>query len=96
MSNALLTTTDNPFDPFTQWDEWYAYDIRAGHFTLNYLARVTFSSPNLSEADQAAAIERGMDEIIAENVFGIHKKVFKKETQDTVLEPNVTAETTDL
>ena len=22
----MLSTIDNPFDPFTQWDEWKRYD----------------------------------------------------------------------
>ncbi len=28
-----LTTVDNPYDPFTQWDEWYAYDEGKGYAT---------------------------------------------------------------
>ncbi len=73
----MLTTVDNPFDPFTMFDEWMAYDIGLGHNTAAFLDRVAFVSNELSEADQALAIQDAIDEIIKENVSGIHRKVSK-------------------
>lgn len=75
MANHMLTTTDNPFDPFAQFDEWYAFDTRSGYNTLSFLARVTVTSPDLSEADQLVAIEQAMDEIVKENILGLYRKV---------------------
>lgn len=75
MGNSMLTTTDNPFNPFTQWDEWLAFDTRMGYGTLNYLARVTTTSDSLSPADQAQAIELAIDEIVQMNILGIYEKV---------------------
>ena len=71
----MLTTVDNPFDPFTQFDEWNAYDQLMGYNTLAFLARVVVMSNDLSEADQSVAIETAMDEIVRENVMGVHRKV---------------------
>ena len=71
----MLTTVDNPFDPFTQWDEWYAFDTRHGYHTAGLLARIVVTSDELSEADQALAIQLGIEEIVRENVSGMHKKV---------------------
>ncbi len=71
----MLTTTDNPFNPFTQWSEWYAYDLRMGYNTAAYLARIVRSSDELSEADQSIAIDDAMNEIVKENPLGIYKKV---------------------
>jgi hypothetical protein len=70
-----LTTVDNPFDPFTQWDEWYAYDAKNGYHTPAFLARIVQTSDDLSDADQYAAIQAGIDEIVKENVSGLYKKV---------------------
>lgn len=75
MPSHMLTTTDNPFNPFTDFDEWYAFDERAGYHTCSYLARVTRSSDALSEADQDLAYERAIDDIVELNVLGIYKKV---------------------
>ncbi len=71
----MLTTVDNPFNPFTQYNEWYAYDRNAGYFTTEFLARIVVTSHELSEADQELAIEAAIDEIVRENVLGIYKKV---------------------
>ena len=75
MSESMLTTVDNPFDPFTQFDEWYAYDVNAGHHTSAFLARIVKSSEELSEADQSAAIEAAIDEIVDINTSGLYRKV---------------------
>ena len=72
---AMLTTVDNPYSPFDQWDEWYAYDVRCGHNSSSFLARVAMTSDELSEADQNAALHRAIDEIVQENVNGMYKKV---------------------
>jgi len=75
MVDHMLTTVDNPFDPFTEFDAWYAFDTAAGYNTPGFLARIVKSSDELSEADQAKAIEDAIDEIVKENVTGIYKKV---------------------
>lgn len=73
----MLTTVDNPFDPFTQFDEWYTFDTNAGYDTLSFLARITQDSFELSEPDQALAIQLAIDEIVNENVLGLYRKVSK-------------------
>ena len=75
----MLTTVDNPFDPFTQWDEWFAWDQNAGYHTPGLLARIAKLSYELSEADQHLAVQQAIDEIVYENVLGVHKKVKRKE-----------------
>jgi len=71
----MLTTVDNPYDPFTQFDEWLSFDTAAGYHTPSLLARVVKSSDDLSEADQRVAIVDAINEIVNENVLGIYKKV---------------------
>ena len=75
MKESMLTTVDNPFDPFTQFDVWYAYDESKGYHTSAFLARIVKSSDELSETDQSIAIEDAIDEIVRENVLGIYRKV---------------------
>lgn len=75
----MLTTTDNPYDPWSQWDEWYAWDQSAGYHTPGLLARVLRTSDDLSEGDQRLAIQQAIDEIVQENVLGVLRKVRKGE-----------------
>ncbi len=72
---SMLSTIDNPFNPHTNFDEWYAYDQVLGHNTLGFLARIANVSDELSEADKSFAIEDAIDEIVRENVFGVFIKV---------------------
>lgn len=78
----MLTTIDNPFNPFTEYGQWNAYDTQMGYHTASFLARIAKLSDELSEADQSAAIESAIDEIVKENVTGVFRKVaeddFKK------------------
>ena len=71
----MLTTVDNPFDPFTQFDEWFAWDRQAGYNSPSLLARIVNSSDELSDSDQVLAINDAIDEIVKENVSGMFKKV---------------------
>ena len=74
-SNVMLTTTDNPFDPFTQWDEWLAWDASAGYHTPGYQARIVNTSDDLSDKDQDLAIIQAMQEIVDENLNGKYKLI---------------------
>lgn len=78
MIRSMLTTEDNPFDPFDSYDDWYAYDSLRGYHTPGYLARIAIVSDDLSEADQERAISLAINEIIEENVLGIYKKVSRE------------------
>ncbi len=71
----MLTTYDNPFDPFTQFDEWFVWDSNAGYHTPGLLDRIGRMSDELSEADQHLLLQQAIDEIVHENVFGMHRKV---------------------
>lgn len=77
MKQIMLTTTDNPYNPFDNFDEWYAYDSQKGYHTSEYLARVCIDSNELSEEDQFLDIERAIDSILSTNVLGIYKKVVR-------------------
>lgn len=78
MAEHMLTTIDNPNDPFEHFDEWYAWDEAAGYHTTGYLARIVVTSDDLSEADQDVAIEAAIDEIIDMNVLGVYRKVAQR------------------
>lgn len=78
VDEVMLTTYDNPFNPFTQWDEWYAFDGNQGYHTPGLLARICNFSSELSDADREEAIDLAIDEIIRENVSGMHRKITRE------------------
>ena len=74
-TDHMLTTVDNPYNPFTEFDQWYAFDVQTGHHTLSLLARVTSTSDELSELDQSQAIDQGIETVLLEDPLGIYRKV---------------------
>lgn len=75
---AMLTTVDNPFDPYTQYDAWLSYDEQAGYYTNEYLARIANTSPDMTDKEMGDAINSAIDEIISVDPFGLYIKVLKK------------------
>lgn len=76
---GMLTTKDNPFNPFTQFEQWYSFDVSNGYNTCAYLARITKSSDALSEDDQTQALEAAIAEIIKFNLTGNYKRVTEED-----------------
>ena len=77
MPEMMLTTIDNPFSPFTQWNEWKRYDEDKKYYTCSYLARIAKTSDDLSEADYDKAIDDAIEEIISLNINGMYTKVYE-------------------
>ena len=76
----MLTTVDNPHDPFTDYDNWYQWDERAGYHTTSFLARILQTSNEISDADWDLAMDQAIEEIVKENVSGVHTKVMRENT----------------
>ena len=60
---SMLSTVDNPFNPFTQFDNWLAFDESKGYFTCEYLGRIAKTSIELSDSEYAEEVEAAIDEI---------------------------------
>lgn len=52
MPDAMLTTSDNPWNPFTHWNEWYTFDESKKYCTCGLIARFTNVSYDESEQEQ--------------------------------------------
>lgn len=70
-----LTTEDNPYDPFDEFEEWFKFDVSQGYHTCAYLARVTTTSTDLTEADQLEATNEAIEEILKLNLTGNYQVV---------------------
>lgn len=75
---SRLTTNDNPFDPFEQFDSWFLFDVEKGYNSCAYLARIAKTSEQFSDEENDAEIDRAIDEIIKYDFMDIYKKVTKE------------------
>ena len=75
---VALTTTDNPYDPIDQYDDWSAFDMQMGYNTDAYIARVLKTSSELSEEEQNRDYEAAINEILSYNLTGNYKKIVKE------------------
>lgn len=72
---CALTTFDNPFNPFSDFTQWFLYDEKKGYHSTAYLGRIARTSDQLSEEENDKETERAMDEIIKYDELGIYKKI---------------------
>lgn len=72
---VMLTTIDNPFDPFEQFDSWFLFDVEKGYNSCAYLGRIARTSEQFSEEENKEEIERAIDEIIKYDFMNVYKKV---------------------
>lgn len=78
----MLTTNDNPYNPFEQYESWYMFDLDRSRTQgtkdcCSYLARIARTSDQLTEKENNQEIERAIDEIIKFDFLNIYKKVVK-------------------
>ena len=80
MYKCMLTTFDNPYDPFEQFASWFLFDVEKGYNTCAYLGRIARTSDQLSEEENEDEIARAIDEIIKYDFRNIYKKVTRQDT----------------
>ena len=78
MSKCALTTVDNPYDPFEEFDSWFRFDMDKGYSSCSYLDRIARTSDQLTEEENDDEIERAIDEIIKYDFMNIYKKIKKE------------------
>ena len=71
----MLTTVDNPYDPFDNFSSWYMFDVESGYNSCAYLARIAKTSEQFTDTENDEEIERAIDEIIQYDFRNIYVKV---------------------
>ena len=73
----MLTTFDNPFDPFEQFTSWFMFDVEKGYNSCGYLARIANLTDDMSDQEVNDDMEGAIDEISQYEFMKIYKKVKK-------------------
>lgn len=81
MSECMLTTTDNPYDPFEQLTLWRMFDVEMGYYTSEYLARFVNLTDEMTQKEEIEEVERAIDLILELNPTGLYKKFVRNETK---------------
>lgn len=74
-TKCMLTTFDNPFNPFENFNDWFLFDVEKGYNSCDYLARIARTSDALSDKENDEEVERAIDEIIKYDFLNIYKKL---------------------
>lgn len=86
----MLTTVDNPYDPFTQFKFWYGFDMQkrvvkgskmSTPIVTNCCGRLAdeaITSDNFTEEENAIERRRAIDEIIRLDKWNIYKRAYEK------------------
>lgn len=75
---SMLTTIDNPFDPFEDFASWFVYDSEKGYNTCGLLALVSGTSDSFIEEVNDDLTEEAIDSIIENDFLHIYKKITKE------------------
>lgn len=75
----MLTTLDNPFDPFVQFSEWFTFDLEKGHNTSSRIARIVNLDNEMTQKEIDEEMERAMDLIMKYDFEDKYIKVQEKQ-----------------
>ena len=79
----MLTTVDNPYNPFEQFTLWNLFDKENGYNTCERLARIMNISDDMTQKEEDEEYNRAADAIIKYDFLDIYKKFFKQNATDT-------------
>ena len=70
-NKRMLTTFDNPYNPFVDFSSWYMYDCEMQHNTCGRLARLADVNSEMTEKELDEAKENAMNFIVKYDLEGI-------------------------
>ena len=60
----MLTTFDNPYNPFVDFASWYMFDCEKGYNTASRVARIANISPEMTQKEIDEETNRAMNLIV--------------------------------
>ena len=81
-NNCMLSTIDNPFNPFEDFRNWFLFDIEKGYYSCSRVARVARLSNEMTQSETDIEIERAIDEIVKYDFMNIYKKIINSNVKE--------------
>lgn len=83
MRVIALTTTDNPFDPIDDFNNWLLQDKVSGANCCEYIANIGNFEDKMSEEEQMIELERAIDDIVLNDPLERYVKVVREVDEST-------------
>ena len=75
----MLSTLDNPFNPFDDFTSWHMFDCEKGHFTASRIARIANIDSEMTQKEVEEEQMRAMDLIFRHDFEDKYIKVWEKQ-----------------
>lgn len=83
MTCCMLSTIDNPFNPFEDYSSWLMFDKEKGYDSAERLMRIAKITDDMTQKEENEEIERAIDEIIKYDILNVYVKVSKTLNEPT-------------
>ena len=83
MTCCMLSTIDNPFNPFEDYSSWLMFDKEKGYDSAERLMRIAKLTDSMTQKEENEEIERAIDEIIKYDILNVYVKVSKTLNEPT-------------
>ena len=80
----MITTIDNPFNPFEDFVRWFEWDHIAGYNSCERIARFMSDSPNLTNDEELLDNERAIDQVVKNDFTNLYRKVDAESAKELV------------
>lgn len=92
--NYMLTTIDNPFSPYTQFDLWYGFDtsiriVKGSRVDVpistnccGKLADEAITSYDMTDEEYIYEVKRAIDQIIADDTLKVYARAYDPTMND--------------
>lgn len=85
MKRYMLSTFDNPFNPFENFEDWNRFDVEKGYYSCSRLARIAKYSDEMTDVESEAENKRAIDEFIMYDPTNIYIRVEHEVPDQTLL-----------
>lgn len=75
LEQFMLSTIDNPFNPFENFHDWFLFDIEKGYKCCEIVDRIVNIPPRCSKKEEIIATNAAIDRFIDLDPFGIYIRV---------------------
>lgn len=77
MREVAISTFDNPYNPFDNFDEWFRYDTDKGYGSCQVLAALTEVFEGMTDKEFNEEMERAIDELLVADPVNLYTKVVR-------------------